>query len=316
MSAEGLVQDSSLEFLSSRLSKEHRVVVLGASGWVGQTAVLLLQRLGIDFLAIGSINRNIQTPFGVLKILMFDSKVISDFAPTLILDFAFLTREKIDEYGVQRFVLENQKLINQGIWCFSLESVKFGVATSSGAALMPSEHHLRTFGRDYYSELKKETELRYLEAAQSSGKAITIMRPWSVSGPLVTKVHGFAFSDFAFQALSSNKISIKSNRPVFRRYVFIEELIILSIASAQEGLTSVLDSGGELIELSDLANLISAELGKVEIERSLDLSLPGDNYFSDNKSWQDALGKFNFEASGLRLQIQEIIRRLRTELKS
>lgn len=289
------------------------MLVLGASGWFGQTASLMLRKLNVDFLAVGSRSRLIQTLGEPLEIRQFDKDLVQTFSPTVVLDFAFLTRELIEVIERDSYFEGNRSLIQEGVWALSLPSVRYGVVTSSGAVVSPSTDLISRYGSDFYADLKRESEDSYQKLSDRLGKAICIIRPWSVSGSLFTKTRGFAFSDFCFQALSENQIVVKSNVPVFRRYVAVEDLIALGIKSAHSGVSQIIDSGGELIELKDLAERIAAQIPGASVIHHLDYSQAPQRYHSDNLSWQALTQRFKYKEASLDDQISQVLWRIKIQ---
>lgn len=305
--------EESLGLLSDFLSVDDRCLVLGASGWLGQTTTAMLNELGIKFLPLGSSTRTVTNSLGETKILEFQSALVEAYQPTVVFDFAFSTREKLDSIGHEKYIEINRHLLAQGIWASSLDSVRLIIATSSGAAVRPSENYIQRFGRDIYSDLKIETEKAYLNLASEKKKLTKIMRPWSLSGFFFTKSRGFALTDFAVQSLTLKEITINSAFPVYRRYAAVEDLIALSVASASMESQEILDSGGPLVDLFSLAQEIAKQVGGVEIVQSIDLTSDPDLYFSDNLSWEKAKSAFCFVEADLEEQVAQVLARLRVD---
>lgn len=311
-----LFHNESIEVLKDLFTKDDKVLVLGASGWFGQTAALMLRKLNVDFLAVGSRSRLIQTLGGPIEIRKFDKDLVQTFSPTVVVDFAFLTRELIEDLEKDSYFEGNRSLIQQGVWSLSLPSVRYGVVTSSGAVLSPSPDLMARYGSDFYADLKKESEDVYQKLSARLGKAICIIRPWSVSGSLFTKTRGFAFSDFCFQALTENQIVVKSSVPVFRRYVAVEDLIALGLISAHTGASEIIDSGGDLIELKDLADRIAAEIPGASVIHEVDYSKEAQRYHSDNSSWKALIKRFEYQDASLDYQISQVLRTLKLQRMS
>lgn len=312
-SSPSALHENSLELLSKFLRSDDRCLVLGASGWLGQTTTAMLGALGINFLPTGSNSRTISNPLGETPIIEFEAALVEAYQPTVVFDFAFSTREKLDSIGPDKYIEINRHLLTQGIWASSLDSVRLVIATSSGAAVRPSENYIERFGRDIYSDLKIETEKAYLNL-DSAKKLINIIRPWSLSGFLFTKPRGFALTDFAVQSLTLREITISSFFPVYRRYAAVEDLIALSVASASIESSQILDSGGPLVDLFSLAQEIAKQVGSVNIVHSIDPSSAPDLYFSDNLSWEKAKSSFRFVEADLEEQVARVLFRLRTDL--
>lgn len=305
---------NSLALLSKCLGVDDRCLVLGASGWFGQTTTAMLTELGINFLPLGSASRIISNPFVDIRIEEFESSLVERYEPTVVFDYAFSTREHLNSLGPDEFTRINRQLLTQGIWSSSLESVRLVVATSSGAAVHPSGNLIREFGRDIYSDLKIETEAAYQKLAKDKQRLTKIMRAWSLSGFFFTKPRGFAITDFAMQALTLREITIKSSAPVYRRYCAVEDLIALSVASASTDSKDVLDSGGPMVDLFSLSQEISRQVANVKINHSIHTSMNPDLYVSDNVSWDKAKSAIGYVDADLEEQIARVLYRLRRDL--
>lgn len=308
------LHEESLELLSEFVSVDDRCLVLGASGWLGQTTTAMLSELGIKFLPLGSSSRTVSNSLGETYILEFQPALVEAYQPTVVFDFSFSTRENLDSVSLSKYIEINRSLLSQGLWSSSLDSVRLVIATSSGAAVRPSENYIQRFGRDIYSDLKIETEKAYLNLAYEKRKLTNIMRPWSLSGFFFTKPWGFAITDFAMQSLVMKEIKIRSSFPVYRRYAAVEDLIALSVASASKESPEILDSGGPLVDLFSLAQEIAKQAGSVKILHSIDASSAPDLYYSDNLSWEKAKSTFGFVEADLEEQVAQVLFRLRADI--
>jgi nucleoside-diphosphate-sugar epimerase len=300
------VSGRSVALAGKSISNQDRVLITGASGWFGQTATAMMDYLGAQTFLIGSNSRSIQIAGKSRKIDVWDVKKIKDFAPTVVVDCAFLTREFVADVGLSKFLDVNRQLVRQTISLQDLDSVRLVVAFSSGAA---EEYRLNSenssIEKDPYGYLKHEQEELMATGFSSSNCDLVIPRVWSVSGSLVTKVNGFAFSDLICQALNG-EIRVNSNFYVWRRYCMIEEVIAIALNGSQ-GSEKVFDTGGQLIEIRDLALLI-----KDLVNPSAKLQLPTDSdgisseYFADGESWSRWCNMLSFETASLDEQIMQV----------
>jgi nucleoside-diphosphate-sugar epimerase len=270
------------------MSKQDKVLILGATGWFGQTMHRLLARNDIATLLIGSKARIFPTAYGTQNIHLWDFDEIASFKPTIVCDFAFLTREFASQMPISSYKNQNFQLLEQGLKAFNLPSVRLGMATSSGAVYFPSATLVRALGEDPYSQLKRVTEDRYRDLASNRNKALCILRPYSVSGDLVSKPRGFAFSDFISQALEHQQIKISSPHRIVRRYVSVDDLLVVGFLHASAFPDQpILESGGEKVDLLELAELIKSEINmRIKIEHRIDVNLPSDDYFAKGDSWE------------------------------
>lgn len=301
------------EHIRSTVSKTDKVLILGATGWFGQTMHRFLARNDIPALLIASKGRTFPTTYGTQNIKPWDIDAIATFKPTIVCDFAFLTREYADQMPLSSYKYQNIQLLERGLEAFNLPSVRLGIAASSGAVNFPSRRLLSDLGEDPYAQLKRVTEDRYRDLASDNNKALCIIRAFSVSGDLVTKPHGFAFSDFISQALESQHIHIESPHRVVRRYVSVDDLLTIGLLHASEFKDQpILESGGEKVDLLKLAELIRSEINPgIKIEHQIDLDLPPNEYFAKGDSWERTCAHFSYEPSNLTTQIRTVANALR-----
>jgi nucleoside-diphosphate-sugar epimerase len=288
-----------------------RVVVLGASGWVGRTACNWLNEMGTQILLFAGSNRSEAIGKSRFRFHTFDQKKIKDFKPTAVIDAAFITREKVGAFPLASYIQMNTELTEQGLELQRLSSVEKFIGISSGASvqhLTPGHPELKM---DPYGSLKATYEKRLIENPELRAKT-TIGRIWSVSGNLVTKPSLFAFSSLIQQALGGH-VDIHAMHRVWRRYVDLEDFLkVVSLSSP--GDSRVIDSGGRLMEIQQLAELIFSELKIApSISRNLDPGSSDDLYYSNGSTWVDAIKKIEFVPLTVEQQISKVLSALRVE---
>lgn len=278
--------------------------MLGASGWVGRTACSWLTELDTQVLAIASSKRVEKVGSMPIKCETFDLARLKDFKPTTVIDSAFITRERLGSFSLEHYVSLNEKLIEQALKAQSLPSVENFIGVSSGASVPHLKEERPDLSLDPYGILKARYENRLIENSELRLKT-TIARIWSVSGYLVTKPKLFAFSNLIQQALTGH-IEINSSRKVFRRFVDLQDFIKVACFSSP-GASRVIDSGGRLVEIGDLANLIFYQLGvPPSVGRSLRSESESDSYHSDDSTWQASLEEIKYVPLTLEEQITKV----------
>jgi nucleoside-diphosphate-sugar epimerase len=288
-----LVGDYKLPSLEHTFSPEDRILILGAGGWFGQT---MLNMLGpsTPTLAISSAPGKGQS--------RWDINEVENFRPTFVANFAFLTRNRQSQYRRETYISMNLELIERMKYAAQLKTVKGLITVSSGAS-QDSEARDGLESREIYGALKRLEEMTAL-ACQNSARSAVILRAYSVSGPYVRNPQQYAFSSFVEQGVQEKEIKISSTYPVLRRYVSVGDLLAVGLRQAKSGFSGVIESGGELIELQELAHLVGEYLKVPVIERkSLDLS-QCDNYYSDNSSWEQNLKETGLQPLTLRQQVE------------
>lgn len=268
------------------LHLDDRVLVLGASGWFGQTFLDLLPE-GADVLAVASSARE--------RFVAWDDDAVRAFAPTVVANFAFLTRERVASDGEARFRETNAELTRQFLLAAELPSVRAALTVSSGAAVTEPDMP--------YGEMKAAEEASALALASPS-HAIVVARAYSVSGAHVRRPKDYAFSDLILQA-ASGAVTITADRPVFRRYVSVDDFLYVGMTRALSGWSGVIDSGGELVEMGELAQrVVDIVNPAAPISRVALTSDEPSVYASDGATWQQACAALDFTPAPLDAQIR------------
>jgi nucleoside-diphosphate-sugar epimerase len=304
-----LLNESSVRLILNQEIGKERFVVTGASGWLGRTFVALARRAGHDLLLLGSRTRSVLVDSQVYTVQKLNYQDVEQFKPTVLIDFAFLTHEYLETMREREYRKVNEELIGQALDIFSLPSVKYGMFTSSGAAVYPKDALLGDYSDNPYGYLKRKTEKLVLEASERLGKKVVLIRPWSLSGTMVTKDYEFAFSSFIRQSFGS-AIHVKSPNPVLRRYVAAEDLLALALVKLFSGSNSseVLESGGDLILLSELAQKVAdLQTHEVSVVSEVNSSEIRDPYHSDNIQWVQECKALGFVPESL---IEQILRNI------
>lgn len=277
------------------LPPQSRIAILGAGGWFGRTARALLDQ-SVPLLLTGSRERP--------GIQLWDEQTLREFAPSLILNFAFLTRERESDMGTSAYQRANETLTQQFLRSIELPSVVSAVTISSGAAITEPES---TYGR-----LKRAEEEASLALADST-RAVLVGRAYSVSGPFVRRPQDYAFSDLIEQALRGD-ITVRAERPTFRRYICVRDYIEVCMRTALCGDSGVIESGGALVEMRELAATVAATLNPdARINFEPYVSDESASYASDNSSWMRACADLGVIEMDLEAQIRAVANWLRTD---
>lgn len=282
--------------LNSFLPKSERILILGVGGWFGQT---LLNMLGKNSQVLGISSS--KTP----EYEIWNEKKIIDFKPTIVANFAFITRNRLLSYTREDYISTNLELIQRMKFAAELRSVKLLLNVSSGAILNP-EAQKGLESSEIYGALKKIEEEVALSCVTNC-RSTVVLRAFSVSGPYVRNESQYAFSSFISEALRSGKITVNSSNRVFRKYCSVGDLIALGFLRGTSGWSGVIESGGQLIELLDLAKLVASSISaNVTIEAARD-SLMADEYYSYDSSWEESIAETSFLPLTLSQQITTTI---------
>ncbi|UXA04234.1 NAD(P)-dependent oxidoreductase [Mycobacterium sp. SMC-2] len=298
----GLVSASARALAAQELRND-RILVTGSSGWLGRTALDLLAPLGLPTLALASRARIIRVGGSEIECRVWEDREVAGFAPTVVLDCAFVTRNRINDMPLNEYVAANRALTEHMVYAARLPGVRLALTVSSGAAVYPHDALDRPIEENPYGYLKREAEHRIAEAAARSGAVPVVARAWSISGAHVQQPQAYALGSMIRDA-DAGAIRIMARRPVFRRYVLAEELLALGIAEGGVG-PATIDSGGELVEMAELAARVAAVVrpGAVISRDEVDPRDP-DQYHSDGQDWERHCQRWGFATAPLDRQIE------------
>lgn len=295
-SAAPRAEPSATELIGAALRLSDRILVLGAGGWFGSTLLDLLARVvpASRVLAVASSVRQHDVAGVRWELQQFDRATVAAFTPTVVVNFAALTRERVAIDGVEIFTATNRDLTAKFLQAAGLPSVRAALTVSSGAAVAQPDHP--------YGRLKAEEETAALGLVTKS-RAVVVARAYSLSGPFVRRPHDYAFSDFVLQA-KTGTIHIHATRPVYRRYIDVGEYLAVSLWHALDEWSGTIESGGELVEIGELARLVAGAANPpAQVVRPALISDEPAAYASDGASWAAACARTGFSAMSLATQI-------------
>ena len=265
---------------------DDRVLVLGASGWFGTTFMDLTPR-STPLLPVASSKR------GIFE--AWDDATVLRFAPTVVVNFAALTLDQLPKLGLRQFTDTNQILADRMLEVAQRASVRLVLTVSSGAAI--------TQPSGPYARIKAYEEARALSLANYHRQVI-VLRAYSVSGPHVKRPHSYALPSFVLQAMRG-RVMVEARHPTHRRYTSVRDLLMVGLKRGQAGWSGVIESGGELVEMGELARRVVAVVNRdAVIERPTYYPDPVSTYASDNSSWIEACNQTGLVPENLETQIE------------
>lgn len=299
-----LLNPSAQILWNSCLSSDDRVLITGASGWFGQTAARMMINSHAEALLLASSSREIKSLENTLYVNSFDYSLIKNFQPTVVIDCAFITRERIDEFGLEAYITANEELQKHLVSVVSMPSVERYVSFSSGAAIHPVDASNENIEQNPYGFLKRKAEIELQLLSSDLNTNGVIARAWSVSGGLVTKPTSFALSDFIAQA-HRGELLIRASKPVYRRYGSVEDLLALALYKTRESTFSILNSEGTLVEMGELARKVVEEVNpSALITRVKPTADKEDLYYASSHEWEELEQQLPFSARGITDQIR------------
>ncbi|GAA3802469.1 NAD-dependent epimerase/dehydratase family protein [Cellulomonas soli] len=277
------------ELVASLLAAgDDRVAVTGATGWFGATALdLLYGALGTEaperVQAYASSHRVVTVADGrqveVLPLAELPGRVPS---PTLLLHFAYLTRDKVAEVGVDAYVRRNLAISATVLDAVAAHRPRGVVVSSSGAVYGAGPRFVADVDADPYGALKRVDELAFAGACEDVGATYVVPRVFSVAGPRMTKPEKYALGSLIGMAAGGRPLQVSATGPVVRTYCGVDEVVALCLWASVRGRSVVFDSGGAPIEVGELARVVASVHGRTdEAERTWDPAAEENSYVGD-----------------------------------
>ena len=279
------IRQEAQDLFLNNLRSDDRVLVTGAAGWFGRTAIAMTGGAGLELLATGSKDQKIEIDGQSQAVHTQTLEIILAFRPTVIIDSAFVTRERLPVLGHKAYIEANQKIIDESLAIAAMPSVRKYIGFSSGATKHLAGHSSFSIEENPYAAQKRMYESKISEITANLQSDISVARVWSVTGSHCTKPQTFAFTDLIAQA-KLGLVKIKARHLVYRRYCAIEDVLALAMLPSAPGGNPIFNTGGDLIELGELAKIVVDHVNpNAEIRRQIDPQLTPDDYHSDSKEW-------------------------------
>lgn len=281
-----------------------RVLIRGGSGWIGQHLVKYCSHNGFEVASLGRTSLDMFSQGKVFRSYPANSQAaLRNFAPELVIDCAFVTRQKLRSFGEKRFLEENLDLARGLESIAKLPSVQRVVYLSSGAAAGGKSENL--VPGDYsYASLKRYAERLVLDLRERGDlETAEIWRVWSVAGTGNQNPEAFAFDNLLRQA-KKKSIRVQARSEVWRRYVWLPELAEFLVSAEPVEPFPVLNTGGEKIEIRELARRIAERSGASLNFPPLNPHVQADHYYSDGTDWERVATFLNRKVTSLDRQIE------------
>lgn len=296
---------------SALRQSEHRIVLTGASGWLGRATLDLLQKaLGAGLSERVSCFGSRQAELRLSETQTVMQRPLADLGslthqPTLLLHFAFLTKDRAERMREADYCAANRAIRQVVLDALDPIGVEAGFVASSGAARYADDNAAAPAMR-LYGMLKREDEDAFASWAETRCRSMVVARIFNVSGPHINKLPSYALSSFILAALAGGPVVVHARHDVRRGYVAIRELMSLVFAlllEQQIGLKRF-ETGGQEIELGELATMIASRMS-CPIERASCCGGHADVYLGDDKSYQRLLNHHVIDRVPLAEQISE-----------
>ena len=291
-----------------------RVVVTGASGWLGRAALeLLAHGFGSDWTrrveAFGSSARGLTLRDGA----EIQQRPLSELAvlppqPSLLLHFAYLTREKVAGMSPDDYIRTNREITRTVLESGVHAGVERAVVTSSGAVHAALAAPTSPDPALLYGRLKLEDEALFASFAQAApGRRALAMRLFNLSGPYINKP--YALSSFIEQAMAGH-ISVQARGPVTRSYTSAGNLLGVGLghllSEEAEPFLCVETAGEREVEMDALAEAVRAVVNpSATIDRAAPDGRAADRYVGDGRLYRALMQRHGVSEDPLRRQIAE-----------
>ncbi|MBI3429257.1 MAG: NAD(P)-dependent oxidoreductase [Actinobacteria bacterium] len=253
--------------ISTLLRKESiplkRVLITGASGWIGRETIALLQEvLGDQFahrvtlagsrdstVTIEGVTHHVRKLFDINSAEHFDT----------VIHLAFLTQEKAHIMGAEEFSRLNRQISEHVYQLCQQSNVRHLLVGSSGAADPKILKAFQDPAKRIYGDLKRESEELFAELRNHDHIKVEICRIWSISGSNFLTPSKYALGNFIEQAKSTGNIHLANPASVRRAYIDAGEMIGVLLLDLLKGNGKLISSGGFETSLQELARLVLDE---------------------------------------------------------
>lgn len=288
-----------------------RIVITGASGWIGRATLELLynalgpQAFADRVVAFGSARRTIDFGAGQVDQRPLPTIAALPHTPTLVLHLAFVTKDRVAGMDENLYRTTNQTISSTVLRALDFIGAMAVFVASSGAAGFADDPAASPSMR-LYGSLKKADEDAFAGWAEERGRRAVIARIFALSGPHINKHDNYALAAFIRDAMAGRAIAISSDFAVYRSYVAVRELMSLVFAMLDSP-TGVIrfSTGGERLELQEIAEIVSDLLGRVSIERPPLRPSKIDEYVGDDAVYRRLLSAYRIEHIPIERQIEE-----------
>lgn len=290
-----------------------RVLVTGASGWLGRAALeLLAHSFGPGWHgrveAFGSSARRLTLRNGV----EIQQRALSELGglpshPSLLLHFAYLTREKGAGISPDDYIATNRTITRTVREGGARAGVERAFITSSGAVHAALAAPTSPEPALLYGRLKLEDEALFESFAQAvPGRRALAVRLFNLSGPYINKP--YALASFIEQA-KSGRISVQARSPVTRSYTSAANLLgvalgHLLLSDETQPFLCIETAGEREVEMAALAEAVRVLVNpSAVIDRAAPDGSPADRYVGDGQTYRALMQRYGVAEDLLPRQI-------------
>jgi UDP-glucuronate decarboxylase len=298
--------------IQSLQAVDQRIIITGAGGWLGMATLELLnnalgERFAHRVYAFGSSARDIHLRGGTtLRQRPLNELNALNQAPSLLLHFAFLTKDRVASLDEEAYREANRTLSETVHDALDKLGVDAVFVASSGAAYSAGDASANA-ALQLYGTLKREDEDRFAAWAECRGRTAVIGRIFNVAGPYINKHQHYALAAFILDAIAERPVRVNAPHRVVRGFVAIRELMSLVFAALlnPQGRVLRFDTGGVAMELAEVAEIVAKTLGAAGSVRAALTSDRIDHYAGDPDVYESLLAQYVITKVPFDMQIRE-----------
>jgi nucleoside-diphosphate-sugar epimerase len=281
----------------------------GISGWLGQATLGALKQISptikLDNLQMmSSATKQVQThEFGEVSTKSLKEMAQSLEKTDVFVQLAFKTRDYISKLGPEDYEKANTEIIYNSLKAIRQSSPSHLVMVSSGVVSQWLKDPLG-FEKDSYVKMKLIEEQEISKLCAELDINLINLRLWGASGFHMTEPLKYAIGDLIYQDAHSDFLELKSAHQVFRRYADASQQMEICIRAAIAGQNDIIESGGTVLELGQLATEITKLSGSGKsIRRPKMDDYPADSYFSESNFMENLASLYGINLYGIETQI-------------
>lgn len=260
-----------------------QVVIYGANGWMGRSALDFLSSISLSatkrkVLLIGSRSSSLEINKEIFEINDPAEGLKKIEKNAIFYNAAFIRREFLQKMTPKEYLHKNEEIAKLPINALRGKKLFSFINLSSGVARnLDLDSGINPI--DDYARLKKDLELEYADLGSKNDTAIINCRIFSLSGSYLNEFENLAISSFIKQAKEHNRMTVLSPNTK-RTYIDATNLAETLLTVGSKGKDSSFDSGGALVTMRELAESIKVALNKDKCELTLGNEESPD-YFGD-----------------------------------
>ena len=261
-----------------------KVLIFGASGWLGRITLNFIKKNGLEFdtTLVASTRKTINNDnYNFTFISTDDFRNIKNQSFDYYLNFAFLTQDKLKVINELEYSEKIDEIIKINSDFFKKNKIQNSLLISSGAVYWKN-----TPKENLYTLKKLEQEDSFIQ----NNKNYIIGRLFGVLGSQYDLISPYAFTSFIKSAKKEKKIKIDSKIKVLRSYLYFENFLDLFFKDIFYN--QILDIWDKVFDIYELAKIISEIFdAELVVDSNYFNSEKVDIYLSSNYNYQTKYGK-------------------------